>query len=286
MWIVVCAVIFVGYLSVPRRYVRHRRRSRRVRQPVVRQDLDMGAIVTEVATRLRSGASAEQAWAGALDHAGLRTQIPMPGRWLANPVQRWRGRGGRGGRALRGGNSASSNASEYGRNRSGVKNRAKLAAPQATAGMGGAESILDENGVPLVLYDLMRRPWGLPWKHRVSQTVRHSLPAVFAVCHMSTRTGAPMAEVLDSCAAGITESGEAQAAREVALAGPRSSARMLAFLPVLGLFLGWLLGADPVGFLCGTAIGRIALLAGVAFESAGIMWTTRLVARARSQADR
>ena len=61
------------------------------------------------------------------------------------------------------------------------------------------------------------------------------------------------------------------------LAGPRATARLLAGLPVLGIVLGAGLGADPVGFLLGTAAGRTCLALGGVLVGLGLLWTRALV---------
>ncbi|MGV4301418.1 type II secretion system F family protein [Trueperella pyogenes] len=211
------ALLLVGFVSVPRRNVARRRRPKARTPKAARPSLDMGAIVTEVATRLRSGSTPERAWSQTLEHAGL-------------PV---------------------------------------------------TDLVLDADGVPLALRQLEHMRWRERRRVGVNDVVLHTLPATYAVCMMSFRTGAPMAEVLEACAAGITESGEAKSAREVALAGPQTSARMLAVLPIFGLLLGFALGADPLCFLFTTPLGHLTLAAGVAFEAVGVVWTRRMVARAR-----
>lgn len=73
--------------------------------------------------------------------------------------------------------------------------------------------------------------------------------------------------------------------REVAaqLAGARTSARLLAGLPVLGLALGAGIGARPLDVLLGTPYGLGCLAGGVALNALGLWWTARL---ARSVEDR
>lgn len=68
--------------------------------------------------------------------------------------------------------------------------------------------------------------------------------------------------------------------REVAaqLAGPLATARLLAGLPVLGVLLGTGLGADPLGFLLGSPVGRTCLVAGAALSGLGLVWTRRIAA--------
>ncbi|WP_214410136.1 type II secretion system F family protein [Sphaerisporangium fuscum] len=76
---------------------------------------------------------------------------------------------------------------------------------------------------------------------------------------------------------------EAEAHRaEVAaqLAGPRSTARLLAVLPVLGVLLAAGLGLRPFSFLVGSPAGLACLAVGVLLDLAGVAWTNRLVARA------
>lgn len=68
--------------------------------------------------------------------------------------------------------------------------------------------------------------------------------------------------------------------REVAagLAGARSTARLLALLPLVGLLLGTGLGADPLGWLTGTAAGLACALLGGGLVAAGLWWTGRIAA--------
>jgi tight adherence protein B len=75
------------------------------------------------------------------------------------------------------------------------------------------------------------------------------------------------------------ERGEAAVRRELAaqLAGPRATARLLAGLPVLGVAMGAGLGADPLGFLLGTAAGITCLALGTALVGLGLLWTRALV---------
>ena len=71
-----------------------------------------------------------------------------------------------------------------------------------------------------------------------------------------------MAEVLERFAAAVRADVAAAADREAALAGPRATAMVLSWLPLGGVGLGLLLGADPVGTLVGTVPGRTCLVTG------------------------
>lgn len=63
------------------------------------------------------------------------------------------------------------------------------------------------------------------------------------------------------------------------LAGPRSTARILAVLPVVGLFLGSGFGGSPLTWLVGTPVGIVVLTAGLVLEILGLLWVRRLVRR-------
>ncbi|MER6944097.1 type II secretion system F family protein [Nonomuraea sp. NPDC000554] len=64
------------------------------------------------------------------------------------------------------------------------------------------------------------------------------------------------------------------------LAGPRTTARMLAALPALGLLMAGALGMHPVGFLLGTLPGLGCLIAGITLDACGLWWTHKMAQRA------
>jgi len=102
-------------------------------------------------------------------------------------------------------------------------------------------------------------------------------PAVRAVWRLAERTGAPAADALDACAAGLRADADAHAALRVATAGARVSARTVAVLPLVGLALGAALGAPPWQSLLATALGRGCAVVGTVLLLAGRSWTRRLV---------
>ncbi len=93
-------------------------------------------------------------------------------------------------------------------------------------------------------------------------------------------TGAPVTAVLERVAADLADRREQDAAVSAALAGPRSSAVVLAALPVLGILLGLGMDADPLAFLFGSAAGQLVCLVGVACDVLGLLWTRRLAGAA------
>ena len=74
------------------------------------------------------------------------------------------------------------------------------------------------------------------------------------------------------------------AARDVALAGPKASARMLSWLPLMGIGFGTIVGARPISFLTGEWVGHACLLIGAGLEVAGVLWVRRLTRRAEKAA--
>lgn len=131
-----------------------------------------------------------------------------------------------------------------------------------------------------------RSPAEPPWLAAVfAQTrdprVRAQLAAAAAACRLADRLGAPLADVLERCAGGIAEVARAEESLRVALAGPASTARLLGWLPVTGVLLGWALGADPVEALLDGGAGTAAGLAGLGLLLLGRRWSAALVAVAR-----
>jgi tight adherence protein B len=104
-----------------------------------------------------------------------------------------------------------------------------------------------------------------------------ALRALAACWEATGDTGAGLALALDRLGAALRASAAHRDAVAAQLAGPRATMRILAVLPALGLGLGVMLGADPVGFLFGSPVGRVALVCGVALEVAGLLITRRLV---------
>ena len=205
------------------------------RRPGTRE-IDLGVLVTEVATRLKAGADVDAAWDETFARAGMtgptaaQTGLPAPGAPGA-PLQE-----------------------------DGV--------PGQLLELAARQSVHDQ--LPRPLRRLVRRPRG------IGSTTAGALPGAIAACRLTHELGAPLAEVLQRCAEGLTEAGHARAARAVALAGPRATARLLGWLPVLGLVLGAGIGADPVAVLLGGGLGSACLLAGVALMVAGRRWVVAL----------
>ncbi|GAB2692722.1 type II secretion system F family protein [Thalassiella azotivora] len=101
--------------------------------------------------------------------------------------------------------------------------------------------------------------------------------ALAAAWEVADRSGAPPAEVLERLAEALRRAEEVGGARDAALAGPRATARLLAWLPAGGLLVGELMGASPLAVLVGTPAGRLCALLGGVLTAAGAVWTRSLV---------
>jgi tight adherence protein B len=93
-------------------------------------------------------------------------------------------------------------------------------------------------------------------------------------------SGAALAGVLGRVAADLAAAQDQRRAVAVVLAGPRSSAIVLAGLPLLGLGLGTLLGARPWVFLLGSDAGQVVTSVGVLLDLAGLLWMRAILRRA------
>jgi tight adherence protein B len=92
--------------------------------------------------------------------------------------------------------------------------------------------------------------------------------------------GGTLASVLDDLATALRDQETTRQEIATQLAGPRATARLLAVLPLFGLFAATLLGADPVAFLVGTVPGLACLLVGLGLNATGLWWTHRLAKNA------
>ncbi|CAM5585656.1 Type II secretion system protein GspF domain-containing protein OS=Streptomyces alboniger OX=132473 GN=CP975_19325 PE=4 SV=1 [Streptomyces alboniger] len=89
--------------------------------------------------------------------------------------------------------------------------------------------------------------------------------------------GAGLAAGLERLEAALRSERDQRAELRAQLAGARSTAVMLAGLPVLGLLMGSALGAEPLRVLLHTGVGLGCLAAGGVLEGAGAWWALRIV---------
>jgi tight adherence protein B len=109
------------------------------------------------------------------------------------------------------------------------------------------------------------------------------IAAHLAACwQVGTTTGARLAEIIENLARAERDAAEARVELRASLAGPKATARMLAFLPVLGVGLSYLLGADPITWFLGDPLGPPMLIVGALFTGAGVLWTRWITGQVES----
>lgn len=128
-------------------------------------------------------------------------------------------------------------------------------------------------GVPL------HAAWGYVGVDRATREPAHA--EAWRLCDaaldVAAASGAPVAGVLARLAGTLRDRAASLRAVDVALAAPRSTAKVVAALPLVGIGFGMLLGMDPVGALLGSPIGLAALAAGLGLGGAAWAWTRRIV---------
>jgi tight adherence protein B len=112
-----------------------------------------------------------------------------------------------------------------------------------------------------------RRPGGTAW-------------ASLAVCwQVAASSGTGVAAVVERLADALAHQDALHRELDIHLAGPRTTAVLLAGLPIAGLLMASALGGAPLLLLFTTPLGWGCLCAGIALNAAGVWWTRRLVHR-------
>ncbi len=140
----------------------------------------------------------------------------------------------------------------------------------------GAARVLDRVAVLVAAGVPPPRAWGL-----VGGVPRADDPAwhdVLVVLRVAERTGAPSAGALRALAAAMRRSAAADRAVRVALAGPRTSARVVLALPLLGLGLGSVWGAGALEVLLARPAGWACCATAALLVVVGRYWSRRMIA--------
>ncbi|MFR9804885.1 type II secretion system F family protein [Pseudonocardia sp. RS010] len=111
-----------------------------------------------------------------------------------------------------------------------------------------------------------------------SDLVATELRRLAGAWSLADRHGAPLADLLSGTLADLRWRLAFAARVRARLAGPRATAGVLTALPLLGLGLGHLLGADPLRVLRDGLLGQALLLVGSGLLLAGLLWSDRIAA--------
>jgi len=118
--------------------------------------------------------------------------------------------------------------------------------------------------------------------HGVSAT--SSMPAHWerlAVCwQLAQEQGLSIAALMHTAQRDIVERERFSARAESGMTGARTTASVLAGLPLLAVVLGELIGAKPLRFLLSGGAGGWLLLAGAMLACGGLLWSDRITAKA------
>lgn len=100
---------------------------------------------------------------------------------------------------------------------------------------------------------------------------------ILSAWRLAEESGAPLAAALERLADALRALERVSERREVLLAGPRSTVRLVGALPVVALVLGALLGFDPLPVVL-SPLGAILVSLGVGLLVLGIRWARALTA--------
>jgi tight adherence protein B len=99
--------------------------------------------------------------------------------------------------------------------------------------------------------------------------------------HLSSRTGLPLADLLEAMADAGQARIDAEECVRSALAGPEATAKLLTWLPLIGAGFGALLLGGAWWETVTSPLGLMAVLLGAVLILGGHAWTAAILRRAR-----
>lgn len=106
-----------------------------------------------------------------------------------------------------------------------------------------------------------------------------------AAWHVAVAAGAPLAPTLRTIADALRDRAETERDIAIALAGPRATARLVSWLPLVGMALAVVMGVDLLGTLTGSVVGWALLGSGTLLLLLGRRWMRALLHRASPGSD-
>ncbi|MDO5747390.1 MAG: hypothetical protein Q4P66_07015 [Actinomycetaceae bacterium] len=114
-------------------------------------------------------------------------------------------------------------------------------------------------------------------RHRMSKNSLYILPSLIVAFRFSASSGCPLVSVLHQVSASLSEAAQALRKRRLAMAGPKTSARILIFLPFVGIGFAHVMGAQPMHLFFHTAIGALIFLTGIGLMAIGAVWSSHVI---------
>lgn len=104
-----------------------------------------------------------------------------------------------------------------------------------------------------------------------------------AACwRVGTTQGAGLAVTIERLAFGVKSQLELEATLNSELAASRATGRLLSLLPLVGIAMGYMLGADPLAWFVGSIGGAVTFSLAVVLTGVGALWSRRIVQRVES----
>ena len=94
---------------------------------------------------------------------------------------------------------------------------------------------------------------------------------------LSVSRGVPLSRLVAAARDDIDHTRRHRAATNAALAGPKTTAVVLALLPFAGLLMGAAMGANPLALLAGGGLGGALLTVGTALVCAGVIVSQHII---------
>lgn len=173
-----------------------------------------------------------------------------------------------------------------------LSKRGHAAATEAAASVQTLAVLLQAGAGPLVAWRHLADT-GDPDAIAVTARVDEGVPIVAAIeaesgvweelaaaWEIATTVGAPLAEVLRMIAETLRDAASAADDVRIALAEPAGTARLLLWMPLAGLLLGFALGFDTVGVITRNPLGLACAVSGLLLVLAARAWTGRLLRKA------
>lgn len=109
------------------------------------------------------------------------------------------------------------------------------------------------------------------------------LQFIAQACGISMQLGAPVTKVLEDIAQNILDIQQIEQAQTRSTAGPMISAKVLGFLPIVGICGSWLLGIKTLPWLIYTAAGRVCLALAIILQITGMVASWRLLTKTKKE---